>query len=263
MWTINQKSLKSRLLLGTANYPSLDIMRKAILSSKVDIITTSLRRESQSNQQENDYWEVIKSLNRSILPNTAGCRTAKEAILIAEMAREIFNTHWIKLEVIGDDYTLQPDPFELIIATKELIGQGFFVFPYCTDDYVLCEKLVTLGCEVLMPWAAPIGSAQGIINPYALMLLRERFPKIILIIDAGIGAPSHACFAMECGFDGVLLNSAVALSSDPIKMAKAFKSAVIAGREGFIAGILPKSNFAISSTPLIDTPFWLQTNEIK
>lgn len=261
MLTLNKIKLNSHLLLGTAHYPSLEILKKAIMASEVEIVTVSLRREIRSKEKTNEYWNMIHSLNRLVLPNTAGCRTAKESIFIAEMAREIFKTNWIKLEVIGDDYTLQPDPFELISAARELIQQGFFVLPYCTDDLVLCEKLISLGCEVLMPWAAPIGSGQGILNAYALTVLRERFPDNILIIDAGIGAPSHACFAMELGFNGVLLNSAVANAHDPIKMAMAFKSAVIAGREGYMAGIPPKTNLATPSTPLIDTPFWLQTND--
>ena len=209
-----------------------------------------------------DFWNSIKKLGRHLLPNTAGCRSAKEAILIAQMAREVFNTHWIKLEVTSDDYTLQPNPFELIDATKELIRQGFEVFPYCTDDLAVCERLASLGCRVIMPWAAPIGSGKGLTNPFALKTLRQRLANMTLLVDAGIGAPSHAAYALELGFDGVLLNSAVALAADPIKMAAGFANAVEGGRLAFEAGLMPARDFASPSTPLIGKPFWQQVTHV-
>jgi thiazole synthase len=178
------------------------------------------------------------------------------------LSRELFDTSWIKLEVIGDDYNLQPDPFELIKAAKTLLTEGFDVFPYCTDDLVLCQKLVDMGCTILMPWAAPIGSGKGLINPYALETLRHRLPKTTLIVDAGIGKPSHAVQVMELGFDGVLLNTAVALANFPIIMATAFRHAAIAGYSAFQAGIMPERNIAHPSTSLIDTPFWHQDNSL-
>jgi thiazole synthase len=177
---------------------------------------------------------------------------------MAEMAREIFATNWIKLEVIGDDYNLQPDPVELIKAAKILNQRGFIVFPYCTDDLVICQRLRDCGCEILMPWAAPIGSGRGVLNPYALETLRSRLPDVTLIVDAGIGKPSQAAYVMEMGFDAVLLNSAVALAADPVKMAGAFHDAVKAGRSAFEAGMMPERNMAHPSTALLDTPFWLQ-----
>jgi thiazole synthase len=210
--------------------------------------------------QENgrSFWQWLQKLNCHILPNTAGCYTAKDAITTAQMAREIFATHWIKLEVIGDTYTLQPDPFALVAAARELIAQGFEVFPYCTEDLVVAEKLVALGCRILMPWAAPIGSAQGILNPLAIKTLRHRLPDVTLIIDAGIGAPSHAAFAMELGVDAVLVNTAVALAENPSQMAQAFAHAVEAGHLAYRSGLIEKREFASPSTPVIGTPFWQQ-----
>ncbi len=257
MWKIKNIDVKSRLLLGTAQYPSLDVMQESIVSSRTEIITVSLKREIHQ-KGGHTFWNIIKSFNCHLLPNTAGCRNATDAITMAKMAREIFETNWIKLEVIGDEYHLQPDPFELLKATKILINDGFLVFPYCTDDLVLCQRLVDAGCEILMPWAAPIGTGKGILNPYALQTIRARLPNISIIIDAGIGKPSHATFAMELGIDAILLNSAVALAMDPPKMASAFRDAVSAGRLGYEAGIMQERNLAHASTYLIDTPFWHQ-----
>ena len=168
MWKLADTLVSSRLLLGTAQYPSLDIMLQAISASQSQIITVSLRRQSPREKNGNAFWDNIRQLNCHLLPNTAGCHSASDAIMTAEMAREIFQTSWIKLEVIGDDYNLQPDPFELVSAATSLVQRGFEVFPYCTDDLVLCQRLIDAGCKILMPWAAPIGSGKGIINPYAL-----------------------------------------------------------------------------------------------
>lgn len=252
---IADKLFSSRLLLGTALYPSLEIMHQAVQASECDIITVSIRRQMPNQNQSTEFWNYLISLNKHILPNTAGCRSAKEAITTAQMAREIFNTNWIKLEVIGDDYTLQPDPFELLIAARELSQQGFIVLPYCTDDLILCERLLQAGCAALMPWASPIGSGQGLLNPYNLKILRQRFNETILIVDAGIGAPAHATAAMELGFDAILLNSAVALATDPVKMGLAFAKAIEAGRLGYEAGIMPPRDMAHPSTPVLGTPF--------
>jgi len=254
-WQIDNKQFTSRLFLGTALYPSPAVMQQAVKSSQTEVITVSLKRQAV-NQGGQVFWNYVKELGCHLLPNTAGCRTAEEAINVAEMSREIFNTNWIKLEVIGDDYTLQPNPFELLKATQELIKRGFVVFPYCTEDLILCQKLRDAGCKILMPWGSPIGSGQGLMNIFALKTLRHRLPDITLIIDAGIGAPSDAAQAMELGFDGVLLNSAVALAHEPIKMAHAFSLAIQSGRHAFEAGIMEPRNMAKASTPLIDTPFW-------
>lgn len=258
MWKIGGKALTSRLLVGTAQYPSLDIMQAAILAAETNVITVSLRRQLPGVKSSNTFWDYIKTLSCEILPNTAGCHNAIDAVATAEIAREIFSTNWIKLEVIGDDYTLQPDPFELVKAARILIEKGFIVFPYCTDDLVLCQRLVDCGCEILMPWASPIGSGKGILNPYALSTLRMRFPKTTLIVDAGIGKPSHAVQAMELGFDGVLLNTAISLAQHPIQMAKAFNAAVTAGRDGYEAGLMLERDMANPSTPNIGIPFWHQ-----
>jgi thiazole synthase len=260
MWNLAGRILKSRLLLGTACYPSLEIMERAIRASKAEVITLAIKRQVAMGIDGESFWRVVNQLGCHLLPNTAGCRNAKTAIQTAELARELFNTSWIKLEVIGDDYNLQPDPFELIKATHILIKEGFEVFPYCTEDLVLCQRLTDAGCRVLMPWAAPIGSAKGLLNPYALETLRERIPNVSLIVDAGIGKPSHAVQVMELGFDGVLLNTAVALANEPVAMATAFRHALIAGREAYEAGIIPPRNMARPSTSLIDTPFWHQEN---
>jgi thiazole synthase len=258
MWNLAEKMLSSRLLLGTAGYPSLQIMRQSIKASGAEVITVSLRRQSPKEKGGESFWNQIKALDCHLLPNTAGCHNAKDAITTAEIARELFNTHWIKLEVIGDDYTLQPDPFELLQAAKILINNGFEVFPYCTDDLILCQRLVDCGCKILMPWAAPIGTGKGLLNPYALEILRARLPNITLIIDAGIGKPSHATQAMELGFDAVLLNTAVSLAREPVSMACAFQDAVNAGHTAYKAGMMPERNAAQPSTPLLDTPFWQQ-----
>lgn len=258
MWTLAGQELNSRLLIGSALYPSPAIMLDAIRASGSEVVTVSLRRQNPGAEGGNDFWEYFKELNVHLLPNTAGCHSVKEAVTTANMARELFDTRWVKLEVIGDEYNLQPDPFALLEATKELITQGFEVFPYCTDDLVLCEKLVEAGCSILMPWGAPIGTGKGLMNPYALKTLRERMPEITLIVDAGIGAPSHAVQAMELGYDGVLLNTAVAQANDPITMAKAFNHALLAGRGGYEAGVIPEKDLAKPSTPTLGTPFWHQ-----
>jgi thiazole synthase len=171
------------------------------------------------------------------------------------MARELFETNLIKLEVIGDEVNLQPDPFGLVDADRELVKLGFQVLPYCTEDWVLCRRLMDAGCEVLMPWAAPIGTGQGPRNPRALRELRERASQIPLIVDAGIGLPSHACQVMEWGFDGVLLNTAVSRSLDPMRMASAFAEAVKGGRSAFLAGPMVVHEAAVSSTPELGRPF--------
>lgn len=261
MWTLADKDIASRLLIGSALYPSPDIMQQAIQASGSQVVTVSLRRQNlnaDSNSGGHDFWQLLQALNLHILPNTAGCHTVKDAVTTAQMARELFGTAWVKLEVIGDEYNLQPDPFALLEATKELISQGFEVFPYCTDDLVLCQKLVDAGCRILMPWGSPIGTGKGLLNPYALKTIRERLPTITLIVDAGIGKPSHAAQALELGYDGVLLNTAVAQASDPIKMAEAFKYALLAGRAAYESGLIQERDLAKPSTPTIGTPFWHQ-----
>jgi len=250
------KDFSSRLLIGTALYPSPAIMQQAIRASGAEIVTVSLRRESAGGRVGNQFWDLIRELNVAVLPNTAGCRTVQEAVTTAELARELFGTPWIKLEVIGDDETLQPDPLGLVEAAGILMKDGFEVFPYCTEDLTVAQRLRDLGCQVIMPWAAPIGSARGITNREALKLMRARLPDVTLVVDAGLGAPSHAAEAMELGYDAVLLNTAVAKAADPVAMAKAFRLAVDAGRAGYEAGLMGPRDFASPSTPVVGTPFW-------
>lgn len=240
--------LSSRLILGTAQYPSPAVLAAAVKASGSGLVTVSLRREGGGGAA---FWELIRELGVAVLPNTAGCHTAKEAVTTAAMAREVFGTIWIKLEVIGHHDTLQPDVFALVEAARELTRQGFEVFPYTTDDLVVCERLVEAGCRVLMPWAAPIGSARGVIDPDALKSLRAAFPEIPLVVDAGLGRPSHATTVMELGYDAVLVNTAVAKAGDPVAMAAAFAAAVEAGHAAFKAGPLEPRDMAVPSTPVI------------
>jgi thiazole synthase len=247
-------ALTSRFLLGTAGYPSPDVLRRAIEASGAEVVTVGLKRQLAAGG-DNGFVEVIRGSGARLLPNTAGCRTAREAVTLAHMARELLGTHWIKLEVVGDEHTLQPDPFELVPAAAQLVKDGFEVFPYCTDDLVSCQRLLDAGCRLLMPWGAPIGSGQGLFNPFALRTLRARLPGVPLIVDAGIGAPSHAAQAMELGFDAVLLNSAVAQAADPVTMARAFRLAIEGGRLGYEAGLLAPQDMAVPSTPVTGRPF--------
>ncbi|MCW0312979.1 MULTISPECIES: thiazole synthase [Pantoea] len=238
---------QSRFLLGTAGYPSPDILQQAVGASGAEIITVSLRREGS---QGGAFRDLLKTLNKRVLPNTAGCHTVKEAVTTAHMARELFATSWIKLEVIGHADTLQPDPFALVEAARILCAEGFHVFPYTTEDLIVGEKLLDAGCEVLMPWGAPIGSGQGLRNIEGLRTMRAWFKDVPLIIDAGIGAPSQAAQAMELGFDAVLLNTAVAKSSDPVRMAGAFARAIEAGHQARQAGMMERRDMAAASTPV-------------
>lgn len=256
MWQIAGFNCQSRLMLGTAQYPSLSILTKAIAAAKTEIITVSLQRQHPNERGGETFWQLLQKLPCRLLPNTAGCHTAKQAIEIAQIAREIFNTSWIKLEVIHDESMLNPNPRELLLAAEKLIQLGFEIFPYCTDDLWLCENLVSVGCKILMPAAAPIGSGKGILNPYQLKVIRSRFPDIQLILDAGLGSPMHALQAMLLGVDGILINTAIAKAIYPIKMAKAFRMAVKAGWLAKHAGIIPELEAASFSTPLTQTLFW-------
>jgi thiazole synthase len=259
-WEIGGKTLKSRMLIGSALYPSPANMEDAIKVSGAQIVTVSLRRQAAGQGTRNPFWDIIKSLGIEVLPNTAGSHSAKEAITTAQMAREVFGTNWVKLEVIGDQYNLQPDPFETVKAAEVLIKEGFEVFPYTTDDLVVAKRLADAGCKIIMPWGSMIGSGKGLMNPDNLTAIRKQFPDLKLIVDAGIGKPSHATQAMELGYDGVLLNSAIALAQDPVKMADAFRVAIEAGRLGYEAGVMQERAFASPSTPTIGTPFWHQFN---
>lgn len=257
------EALPSRLLLGTALYPSPDIMSQAVRAASPAAVTVSLRREQARGRTGERFLELVRDLGVRLLPNTAGCRTAKEAIVTAQMARELLDTNWIKLEVIANDDTLQPDLFGLVEAASVLCRDGFQVFPYTTEDLSAAERLVDAGCSVLMPWGAPIGTARGLVNPTALATLRAYFAGVVLVVDAGLGAPSHAAYAMELGYDAVLLNTAVAKAKDPVAMAGAFARAVEAGRMAFQAGLLEPRDMAQPSSPLAGTPFFDLSPAVK
>ena len=245
----------SRLLVGTAQYPSPAILADAIKAAGTEVVTVSLRRESGGERAGEKFWTLIRDLGVKVLPNTAGCRSVKEAVTTAQMAREVFGTTWVKLEVIGEDDTLQPDVFGLVEAAAILVREGFHVWPYMTEDLVTADKLLGAGCEVLMPWGAPIGSGRGLNNPFGLKALRKHFPNVPLVVDAGIGTPSHAAAAMELGYDAVLLNTAIAKAGDPVAMAGAFALAVAAGRQAFLADPMLPRDMAEPSTPLIGRAF--------
>ena len=241
-------TLDSPLMLGTAQYPSPAVMRQAFAASGACVATVSLRRESGQGQA---FGQMVRDLGIHILPNTAGCHNAREAITTAQMAREYFGTNWIKLEVIGHADTLQPDPFGLVEAAEALCADGFEVFPYTTEDQVLAARLVDAGCRVLMPWGAPIGSGLGLNNLHGLRSLRAAFPDVAMVIDAGLGLPSHAAQALEMGFDAVLLNTAVAEARDPAAMAEAFALACRAGALAAASGPMGQRDMAVPSTPVI------------
>src|ERR1700732_4000610 len=226
MLRVYDTELRSRLMLGTSRYPSPAVLAEAVKASRVQVVTVSLRRESSGDRAGQGFWSLVRDLGVRVLPNTAGCHSVKEAVTTAQMAREVFGTSWIKLEVIGDDDTLQPDVFGLVEAARILCAEGFEVFPYTTEDLIVAERLIEAGCRVLMPWGAPIGSGRGLNNPYGLQTMRAHFPGIPLVVDAGIGRPSHAAAAMELGYDAVLLNTAVAKAGDPALMAAAFAQAI-------------------------------------
>ncbi|RED18103.1 thiazole synthase [Pontivivens insulae] len=247
--------IESRLMLGTAQYPSPAILAEAFRQSGAGIATVSVRREAGQDTAGQDFWALVRELDVVLLPNTAHCHSVREAVTTAQMARELFDTNWIKLEVIGHADTLQPDPFGLVEAAAQLVEDGFDVFPYCTEDLVLCERLVEVGCRVLMPWGAPIGTGLGLNNPYGLRSLRAHFPEIPLVVDAGLGLPSQAAHAMELGYDAVLLNTAVAKAGDPVAMAKGFARAVEAGALAAEADPMDPRDMAAPSTPVFGKAF--------
>jgi thiazole synthase len=240
----------SRLIMGTGGFRSLGSMEEAIEASGAEIVTVALRRVDVT--ASGSVIESLQRAGRSLLPNTAGCFTAHDAVLTARMAREAFETDWVKLEVIGDDRTLLPDPTELLAAAETLVGEGFVVLPYTNDDPILARRLEELGCAAVMPLGAPIGSGMGIRNPYNISIIVER-AGVPVICDAGVGTASDAAIAMELGCDGVLMASAIARARDPVKMASAMRAAVEAGRLAFEAGRMPRKLHAEASTPIVGT----------
>jgi thiazole synthase len=255
MLRLYDTEMRSRLLLGTARYPSPSILMEAVKASGAQAVTVSLRRESGGERAGQGFWSIVRDLGVRVMPNTAGCHSVKEAVTTAHMGREIFGTSWVKLEVIGEDETLQPDVFGLVEAARLLCKDGFEVFPYTTEDLIVAERLLEAGCRVLMPWGSPIGSGRGLNNIFGLKALRARFPGVPMVVDAGIGVPSHAAQALELGFDAVLINTAVSQARDPVAMAGAFAQAVTAGRAAYEAGPMEPRDLAVPSTPVIGKAF--------
>ncbi len=243
----------SRLIMGSAGFPNLELMKNALAASRTELVTLAVRRVDVSSGESGGVMGALKEGGYSLLPNTAGCYTARDAVLTAELAREALGTDLIKLEVIGDEETLFPDVPELLKAAEQLVGKGFTVLPYTNDDPITARKLEAMGCAAVMPLAAPIGSGMGIRNPYNLRIIRER-ANVPVIVDAGVGTASDAALAMELGMDGVLLNSAVSKAKDPERMARAMAYAMEAGREAYQAGRIPKRLYAEASSPQEGVP---------
>jgi thiazole synthase len=253
--TIAGRTMRSRLLLGTGGFPSLELLAEAIAASGSELVTVALRRvdPSPTPARGSSLIDVLADAGVQLLPNTAGCHTARDAVLTAHMAREAFATDWIKLEVIGDEDTLLPDAPELLRAAEELLDDGFVVLPYTTDDPVLARRLADLGCAAVMPLGSPIGSGMGIRNPYNIALIREAV-DVPVVLDAGIGTASDAALAMELGCDAVMAASAIARAKDPVAMARAMRAAVEAGRLARGAGRIPRRLYATPSTPNAGLP---------
>ncbi|MGL4819607.1 MAG: thiazole synthase [Bacilli bacterium] len=248
MLSIGPYTFRSRIFLGTGKYRSYEEQREAVLASETEVLTFAVRRMNIYDPEQPNFLEAIDVERYKMLPNTAGAKTAEEAVRIARLARASGLCHMIKVEVIGCDRTLLPDPIETYKACEILLGEDFVVLPYVSDDVVLAQRLEQLGVHAIMPGASPIGSGLGIINPYNLARIIE-FSSVPVIVDAGIGAPKDAAYAMELGADGVLLNTAVSSSGDAVKMAHAMRLGVEAGRLGFEAGRMPKKLYATASSP--------------
>mgnify|MGYP001495044637 FL=1 len=248
MLKIADRSFHSRLLLGTGKFPSLEIQKEAVEASGAEILTFAVRRMNIFEPSQPNFLEMLDLSKYTLLPNTAGAKTAKEAVRIAKLARASGLSDMVKVEIIGDDKTLLPDPVETLRASEMLLEEGFIVLPYTSDDVVLAKRLEELGVHAIMPGASPIGSGQGIVNPLNLSFIIEQ-AKVPVIVDAGIGSPVDCALAMELGADGILLNTAVSGAKDPVKMAKAMKLAVEAGRLGYEAGRIPKKRYAQASSP--------------
>ena len=250
LWSVGGAELASRVLLGTSRYPSLQSLLDSVDASGAEVVTVSVRRiDLDADSGRQSLLSTLRDRGLRLLPNTAGCYTAREAVFTAQLAREALETDWVKLEVIGDDETLYPDAVHLLKAAGELVADGFQVFAYCGDDPITARKLADVGCAAVMPLAAPIGSGMGLVNPYALRIIRELLPDVPLVVDAGIGTASDAARAMELGYDGVLLNTAVSGARHPAQMAAAIGHAVTAGRLARLAGRIPRRLYAQASTP--------------
>ncbi len=248
---IGAHEFDSRLIVGTGKYPSLDVMQAAHAESGTQMVTVAIRRIGLDNRDGGTLLDHIDRDRYTVLPNTAGCYSADDAVLTARLARELLQTDLIKLEVIGDAQTLHPDTRETLAAAERLVADGFTVLPYVGDDPIACRQLEELGCAAVMPLAAPIGSGLGVCNPYSIAIIKER-AKVPVIVDAGVGTASDAAIAMELGVDALLMNTGIARARDPVMMAAAMKHAVIAGRQAFLAGRMPKRLYAEASSPMHD-----------
>ncbi len=248
---IGQYEFNSRLIVGTGKYPSMQVMQEAHAASGAEMVTVAIRRINLDDPTGKTMIDYIDRTKMRILPNTAGCYTAKDAVLTAQLARELLETDLIKLEVIGDAQTLHPDARETLAAAEQLIADGFTVLPYIGDDPVVCKQLEELGCAAVMPLAAPIGSGLGVCNPYTIRIIKER-AKVPVIVDAGVGTASDAAIAMELGVDALLMNTGIAAAKDPVLMARAMKNAVVAGRQAYLAGRMEKRLYANASSPMQD-----------
>jgi thiazole synthase len=244
--TIAGTELRSRLLLGTGGFRSLEALAAAIEASQAELVTVALRRIEPG--QRGSIVDVLDQAGVRLLPNTAGCSTARDAVLTARLAREAFETDWVKLEVIGDERTLLPDAPALLEAAEELVDDGFTVLPYTNDDPILARRLEDVGCAAVMPLGSPIGSGMGLLNTYNLRLIRER-ADVPVILDAGVGTASDAALAMELGYDGVLCASAISRAEDPVAMAHAIRLGTEGGRLAYRAGRIPRRLYAQASTP--------------
>jgi thiazole synthase len=239
----------SRLIVGTGKYPSLEVMKRCHESSGAEIVTVAVRRLDLSAKGEASMLHWIDRQRVTLLPNTAGCYTADDAVRTCHLAEELGLSKWVKLEVLGDEKTLFPDVEETVKAARTLVKEGFTVLPYTTDDVITARKLADAGCAAVMPLAAPIGSGLGIRNPHNIRLILEAV-KVPVIVDAGVGTASDASIAMELGVDGILMNTAIAGAKDPVLMASAMKKAVEAGREAFLAGRIPRKAYGSASSPI-------------
>lgn len=246
---IGDQRFSSRVVVGTSRYPSPQVMLDALEATGAELVTVAIRRVNVEDPAPESHLDLIRRGGYEVLPNTAGCYTAREAVLVAHLAREALETNLIKLEVIGDDETLMPDVEQLLEAAKTLVDDGFTVLAYSNDDPITCRKLADLGCAAVMPLGSPIGSGMGIVNPYNLRIIRETVEETPLIVDAGIGTASDAAKAMELGYDGILLNTAIAQAQHPVEMAHAMRQAVEAGRHAYRAGRIPRRLYAQASSP--------------
>ena len=253
-WTIEGREFSSRLLLGTAMYPSREVMLDALKASGTQVATVALRRVKPDTDKDVNLYKVLRDSGYLILPNTAGCFTAEDAVLTAQLAREALETNWVKLEVIADHDTLLPDTEQLLVAAERLTKDGFQVLPYTNDDPIVARKLEQIGCPAVMPLAAPIGSGLGVRNPHNLVLMRDAL-SVPLIVDAGVGTASDVAIVFELGCDAVLLNSAIAKAGNPVRMAHAIRHAAIGGREAFLARRMPRKLYADASSPTEGLPW--------